>query len=237
MKTKVQRKIIRIDEAKCNGCGLCIIACAEGALELRDGKAKLVSEKYCDGLAACIGECPEGALTISEREAEEFDEAAVEHHLHEKEHAEEKLPCGCPSVTVTRFERAEEPSTCVQQKSTLGQWPVQLALVPPHAPYLNQADLLLSADCVPYAYAGFHQDFLCNHALLVACPKLDDFEAHLEKLTDVLSQAQVKSLTVLRMEVPCCSGLSFMAKKALAASGKALPFKEVVIGIRGETKE
>lgn len=236
MATKVLRKVIQIDEDKCDGCGLCVTACAEGALELKDGKVRLVSDKYCDGLAACIGDCPQGALKIVEREAEEFDETAVEHHLHEKEHTEEKLPCGCPSATVTQFESGDDVRVSAPQQSTLGHWPVQLTLVPPKAPFLNQADVLLVADCVPFAYAGFHQDFLKNHAVLVACPKLDNFDAHLAKLTDVLRQAQVKSLTVVHMEVPCCSGLAYMAKKALAASGKNIPFKEVTIGVRGDVK-
>ena len=236
MATKVLRKVIQIDKDKCDGCGLCVTACAEGALELKDGKVQLISDKYCDGLAACIGECPQGALKIVEREAEEFDEEAVEHHLHDKEHTEEKLPCGCPSATVTQFERHNDVCVSAPQKSTLRHWPVQLTLVPPRAPFLNQADVLLVADCVPFAYAGFHQDFLKNHAVLVACPKLDNFDAHLAKLTNVLRQAQVKSLTVVHMEVPCCSGLAFMAKKALAASGKNIPFKEVIIGVRGDVK-
>jgi len=238
--TKMIRKIIKIDEEKCNGCGVCVPACAEGALQIIDGKAKLISEKYCDGLGACLGECPQGAITIEERAAEEFDEEATELHLEEKKHIREELPCGCSSATVTRFEKPETagttPSTDTPQQSTLGHWPVQLTLVPPTTPFLQGADLMLAADCVPFAYAGFHQDFLRGHALLVACPKLDDFQAHLEKLTDILSHSSVKSLTVVHMEVPCCSGLVSMVKQAMQLSGKDIPLKEVTIGIKGDLK-
>ena len=256
--TGLKRKIVKIDEEKCNGCGLCMIACAEGALQIVDGKAKLISDKYCDGLGACLGECPQGAITIEERAAEEFDEKAVEHHLEQKRQAESKLPCGCPSTTVVQFEKqAEETLPCgcssatvtqfekgqtcecapeheVRQESRLGHWPVQLTLVPPTAPFLQGADLMLIADCVPFAYADFHQDFLKDHAVLVACPKLDDFPAHQAKLTEILRQAQLKSLTVVHMEVPCCSGLVHMAKQAINASGKNIPFKDITISVRGD---
>ncbi len=238
MTTKTIRKIIRIDEEKCDGCGVCILACAEGALQIIDGKAKLISENYCDGLGACLGECPQEAITIENREADEFDEEAVSHHLAAKDL--DPLPCGCSSATVTQFERQETtevaPGVTVDQQSTLSQWPVQLTLVPPGAPFLDQADLILAADCVPFAYAGFHQDFLRNHALLVACPKLDDFEAHQRKLTSILRDAEVKSLTVVHMEVPCCSGLAHMAKQAIRLSERDIPFKEVTVGIRGDLK-
>ncbi|MEE8470268.1 MAG: 4Fe-4S binding protein [Dehalococcoidia bacterium] len=256
MTTRVSRKIVTIDEEKCDGCGLCVPSCAEGALQIIDGKAKLVSEIFCDGLGACLGECPQGAITIEEREAREFDEAAVEEHLHgTSESEEEQLPCGCPSTTVTQFEREELPMGCpsarvtqlerqevagvapedtARQPSTLGHWPVQLTLVPPSAPFLQGADVLLAADCVPFAYAGFHRDFLEDHALLVACPKLDDLQAHLNKLTSILSQSDVKSLTVVHMEVPCCSALVHMAMQAIRASGKDVPFEEVTIGVRGD---
>jgi len=238
MATKLLRKIVKIDEEKCNGCGLCIPACAEGAIQLIDGKAKLISEKYCDGLGACLGECPQGAITIEERAAEEFDEEAVEHHLGQKEHIADELPCGCPSATVRQFERKEATGVALreatEQQPMLTQWPIQLTLVPPTAPFLQGADLLLVADCVPFAYAGFHQNFLRNHSLLVACPKLDDFQSHLKKLTEILRQAQVKSLTVVHMEVPCCLELVQMAKQAIIASGKDIPFKEVTVGIKGD---
>ena len=237
MVTKVLRKIVRIDEEKCNGCGVCVPACAEGALQIVDGKAKLISETYCDGLGACLGECPQGAITIEEREAKDFDEEAVEHHLHQRERIEEELPCGCPSATVTQFERREAtsvaPAETARQPSMLGHWPVQLTLVPPGAPFLQGADLVLVADCVPFAYPDFHRDFLRDHALLVACPKLDDFQAHLRKLTEILRQSDMKSLAVVHMEVPCCSGLVHMAKQAMYVSGKEIPFREITVGIRG----
>jgi ferredoxin len=238
MTTKTIRKIIRIDEDKCNGCGACVPACAEGALQIMDGKAKLISETYCDGLGACLGECPQGAITIEDREAEEFDEEAAKAHLEEHEHDEKDLPCGCPSATVSQFERQEATGSATvereAQPSMLGHWPVQLTLVPPTAPFLQGVDLVLASDCVPFAYAGFHRDFLKNHSLLVACPKLDDFQAHLKKLTDILSRSSVKSLTVVHMEVPCCSGLVHMARQAIQLSGKAIPLKEVTIGIKGD---
>ena len=255
MTTKTVRKIVSIDEDKCDGCGACVIACAEGALQIIDGKAKLVSEVYCDGLGACLGECPQDAITIEEREAAEFDEAAVEEHLHRQEHAGGTLPCGCPSSTVTEFERtpafagcpsanvarftrdesADAATTDVERRpSMLGHWPVQLTLVPPHAPFLREADVVLAADCVPFAYPEFHRDFLKDRALLVACPKLDDYQAHLQKLIAILREADINSLRVLHMEVPCCSGLVQMAQQAIAASGKDIPFSEVTIGIRGD---
>ena len=238
MKTRTLRKIIKIDEEKCNGCGACVPACAEGALQIIDGKAKLVSETYCDGLGACLGECPQGAITIEERAAEEFDEEAVKLYLEEEKPTMEELPCGCSSATVTQFEKQEartvSPKEAADQPSMLSHWPVQLTLVPPTASFLQGADLVLAADCVPFAYASFHQDFLSNHSLLVACPKLDDFQAHLEKLADILRHSQVKSLTVVHMEVPCCSGLVYMVKQAMHLSGKDIPFKEVTIGIKGD---
>lgn len=241
MATKTVRKIVKIDEELCNGCGACTIACAEGALKIIDGKARLVSEKYCDGLGNCL-DCPQGAITIEEREAEDFNEAAVEEHLHGEE-VEEKIPCGCPSANIARFVRETATTASVELKpeattvSRLGHWPVQLALVPPTAPFLKGADLVLSAHCVPFAYAGFHQDFLGdNTALLVACPKLDDFQAHQKKLNEILKQSGIKSLTVLHMEVPCCSGLVHMAKQAILTSGNVVPFRDITIGIRGERK-
>ena len=241
MTTKTIRKIVTIDEDLCNGCGACVPSCAEGALQIVDGKAKLISETYCDGLGACLGECPQGAITVEERTADDFDEEAVKIHLEEKnEHVEEELPCGCPSATVTWFERQDTGGVALRdapsQPSMLGHWPVQLTLVPPTAPFLKGTDLVLTADCVPFAYAGFHQDFLINHSLLVACPKLDNFQAHLEKLTDILRHSSVKSLTVVHMEVPCCSGLVHMARQAIQLSGKDIPLKEVTIGIKGDLK-
>ncbi|MFC2036036.1 ATP-binding protein [Chloroflexota bacterium] len=234
------RKIINIDEGKCNGCGLCVPACAEGALQIVDGKVKLISEKYCDGLGACLGECPQGAIIIEERAAEGFDEEATKHHLERKEQITEELSCDCPSAMVTQFKNQEaigvDLGESTEQQSTLSQWPVQLTLVPPTAPFLQGTDLVLAADCVPFAYADFHRNFLRNHSLLVACPKLDDFQAHLKKLIDILSYSQVESLTVVHMEVPCCFGLVQMAEQAVQLSGKDIPFKEVTIGVKGDLK-
>jgi Pyruvate/2-oxoacid:ferredoxin oxidoreductase delta subunit len=225
MATKTVRKVVKIDEGKCNGCGACVISCAEGALKIVNGKAKLISEKYCDGLGNCL-DCPQGAITIEEREAEEFNEAAVEQHL---------------SANIARFTRAtsapETPKAHAFIESRLGHWPVQMALVPPAAPFLKGADVVLSAHCVPFAYAGFHRDFLGeNTALLTACPKLDDFQAHQLKLNEILAKSGIKSLTVLHMEVPCCSGLVHMAKQAVLAGGNVVPFRDITISIRGERK-
>ena len=240
MTTRIMRKIVRIDEEKCNGCGACVPSCAEGALQIIDGKAKLISERYCDGLGACLGECPQGAITIEERAAQEFDEEATKLHLEQKASATEELPCGCSSATVTQFEQPDVSGDSrneeTHQPSVLNHWPVQLTLVPPTAPFLQGADLVLAADCVPFAYAGFHRDFLKDRVVLVACPKLDDFPAHLKKLTDILSQSSVKSLTVVHMEVPCCAGLTHMVKQAMQSAGKDIPLKEVTIGIKGDLK-
>jgi ferredoxin len=237
MTTRVIRKIVRIDEEKCNGCGACVPACAEGALQIVDGKARLVGEVYCDGLGACLGECPQGAISIEEREAEEFDEATVERRLHELSEPGREAPCGCPGAAVEQFDRREvagrRSAPSVSQPSMLGHWPVQLALVPPGAQFLRGADVVLVADCVPFAYAGFHRDFLNDRAVLVACPKLDDFQAHLVRLTRILRQSDIRSLSIVHMEVPCCSGLVEMAKRAVAASGKAIPLNEVTVGTRG----
>ena len=232
MITKTARNVVKIDEEKCTGCGACIIACAEGALEIVDGKARLISEKYCDGLGNCLN-CPEGAITIEQRPAEEFDEAAVAQHL-EATDVEDKLACGCSSATVTQFEVAAAPAE-KPQASRLGHWPVQLALVPPTAPFLKDADLVLAADCVPFACADFHRQFLGEgKALLVACPKLDDFPAHQARLNAILERSGIKSLTVVHMEVPCCSGLVYMARQAIVATGNNIPFREVTISTRGE---
>lgn len=239
MTTKTIRKIIKIDEEKCDGCGLCVPACPEEALQIINGKAKLVKESFCDGLGACLGECPRGAITIEERAADEFDQAAVKHYLAQEKPATEEHHFACPSVAVKQFEKKEAEVTekeAASSPSMLSHWPIQLTLVPPTAPFLHGADLMLVADCVPFAYADFHQDFLQGRALLVACPKLDDFPAHLSKLAEILRQSEVKSLTVMIMEVPCCFGLVQMAKQAIALSGKDILLKTLTIGVRGELK-
>jgi Pyruvate/2-oxoacid:ferredoxin oxidoreductase delta subunit len=240
MSAKVTRKIIKINEAKCDGCGLCVPACVEGALQIIDGKAKLVKESYCDGLGVCLGECPQDAIIIEEREVEEFDEKAAVKHKEVQGDNIDRFPSACPSATIKQFDKQNtvpNVSTNPQSmNSMLTHWPVQLTLVPPTAGFLKGSDLILAADCVPFAYASFHTDFLGDHTLLVACPKLDDFQAHQDKLTDILRVADIKSLTVLIMEVPCCSGLLHMAKQAIAASGSKTMLKSIVIGIKGEIK-
>jgi len=239
MANRVLRKIIQIDEEKCTGCGDCIKACAEGALAIVDGKAKLVSEIYCDGLAACLGKCPADAIRIIEREAQDFDEEATRLHLAERAEASKNATSACPGSAVKELAKTEARpgvQSSMEQESMLSHWPVQLALVPPGAKFLAGTDVVLVADCVPFAYPNIHRDFLRDHSVLVACPKLDNFEAHLAKLTDILKTSEIKSLTVVHMEVPCCSGLAFMARKALAASGQNIAFKEITIGIRGDIK-
>ncbi|MFC1954340.1 ATP-binding protein [Chloroflexota bacterium] len=240
MTVKTERAIVKIDEEKCNGCGVCIPKCAEGALQIVDGKVKLISEKFCDGLGACLGECPQGALIVEKRMADEFDEEAMKLNLEREVDTNDKPHDRCPSETVTRFEKQTETTPdsgeVTDQASMLNHWPVKLTLVPPTAPFLQGADLLFVADCVPFTYAGFHQDFIKEHALLIACPKLDDFQAHLEKLTDILRKSTITSLTVVHMEVPCCSGLVYMVKQAMQLAGKDIPFKEVTINIKGAIK-
>ncbi len=232
------RKIIEIDEEKCTGCGLCITGCAEGALQLVNGKAKLVKESYCDGLGACIGECPEGALKIVEREAMPFSEEEVHQHLKELNEKKSELPCGCPGSSVRNFEPCPVPEREsvdeINLKSQLTHWPVQLTLVPPTAPFFQGKELVVTAQCVPIAYADFHNSFLKNRAVVIACPKLDNFNAHLAKLTDIFRLSDIKKVIIAHMEVPCCFGLVHMVHKALEASGKNIPVEEVNISVRGE---
>ncbi len=236
------RKIVRIDEEKCNGCGLCIPNCAEGALQIVDGKAKLMSEKFCDGLGACLGHCPQDAITVIEREAEDFDEKAVEVHLHKQKQAQPKpqpVFTGCPSSRAMQFKVPETQTETVSTTlsvSQLTQWPVQLKLVPINALYFQDADLLVAADCVPFAYPDFHRDFLKRKAVVVGCPKLDDVQFYKEKLTEIFKANSIKSITVPYMEVPCCFGLVKATEDAIEASGKNIPLKKVKIGIRGDIK-
>ncbi|MBM3708913.1 MAG: 4Fe-4S dicluster domain-containing protein [Actinobacteria bacterium] len=313
------RKIIEIDEDKCNGCGLCIPNCPEGALQVIDGKARLISDLFCDGLGACIGQCPQEAIRVIEKEAEPYSESKVmenivkrgkntivAHLRHLKEHNEmelfdeairylkannqenplsdeeagkvledapdsrDRLPCGCPGTVVMNLREKEaenksgasafasekktvaanaglkvknmdsEPEKIeknlkqkTDRKSRLGQWPVQITLVPSNAPYLRNARLLIAADCVPFAYAGFHEDMLDGKILLVGCPKLDDSEFYLKKITEILRQNDLKSITVAHMEVPCCFGMLGIVRQALKDSGKDIPVEEITIGIKG----
>ncbi|MEF3695894.1 ATP-binding protein [Desulfolutivibrio sp.] len=239
------RKIIEIDEELCNGCGQCVTGCAEGALHIVDGKARLVAERYCDGLGACIGECPTGALQIIERPAEAFDEAAV-HELLAAEKAA-PMPCGCPSSNVMSLSPCEKanaptgltgapdsaPAAGVGRASALSHWPVQLRLIPADAPFLRGASLLLAADCVPASFPGYH-DFLAGRCVAIGCPKFDDATAYVAKLTDMIRVAGITDITVLEMEVPCCHGLHRIALSAVEGSGARVPVRRVVVSRRGE---
>ena len=241
---KVMRKIIEIDEERCDGCGQCVPGCAEGALAIVDGKAKVVSDVFCDGLGACIGDCPNDALKLIEREAEEFDEAAVEEHLEnlKTKGDEQKLACGCPSTQIQSFistacEGANQPAAIAGTESALAHWPVQINLVPPHAPFLKNADLLVVADCAPLAFPDFHSRFLKGKAVMLGCPKFDNVEAYVDKFAQIFSTAEIKSITTVVMEVPCCAGLPFIIKKGLEKSGKDVPLTEVVVSTRGKILE
>ena len=274
-----KRKIITIDEEKCNGCGLCIPNCPEGALQVIDKKARLISDLFCDGLGACIGHCPQGAIVIEEREAESYDEKKVmanivrqgenvikAHLKHLEDHGEKKLlsqaqeylkeqgivisgakaqkhdapvPCGCPGSSIRDLRHPsiatnEAGTPSVKRESQLQQWPVQLMLVPPTAPFFENADLLIAADCVPFAYPSFHEDLLKGKVLLVGCPKLDNIEVYEGKLRQIINERNLKSVTYAHMEVPCCFGLTGIIASLIEESGKKIPFKEVVISIKGE---
>lgn len=248
---KVIREVIRIDEELCDGCGLCAPACAEGAIQMIDGKARLVSDRYCDGLGACLGECPQGAITFEKREAEEFDESAVVDRLKElglstEEHAAKMdsrpKPIhsgGCPGSRMFDFreETLDEPVQSPSLRSELRQWPVKLNLVNPSAPYFAGADLILAADCAAFAYASFHPDYLRGKAIAIGCPKFDDLDHYIEKLAAIIVESEIKSITVVHMEVPCCLGLVHAAREAIKASGRDVPLESVVISIRGEVKD
>ncbi|MDD2751833.1 MAG: 4Fe-4S binding protein [Candidatus Omnitrophica bacterium] len=224
-----KRKIIKIDEKKCNGCGECIPNCKEDAIQIVNNKARLVSEVFCDGLGACLGACPQGAITIEEREAEAFDEEKVKAHI--------SGHCACPGSKIMDFRKSEtahEGACVAEARSELQQWPIQIMLVPAHAPYLENANLLIAADCVPFAYANFHHDLLKGKILLVGCPKLDDLEAYKEKFKQIFKLNQIKSITYAHMEVPCCSGLIGVIKEAIKGSAKNVVFEEAIISIQGE---
>lgn len=244
---KVTRKVIEIDEERCDGCGLCVPACAEGAIQIIDGKAKLVADRFCDGLGACLGDCPNDALRVIERDAEEFDEEAVEQHLKAigppRAAAHQTLACGCPSSQVRTF---QADKACAMAAETLGadrsvsaltHWPVQIRLIPPTAPFLKGADLLVLADCVGVAYPGLQGDLLAGRVVMMGCPKFDDTEEYIEKFKEVFKTAKPLSVTLAIMEVPCCSGLAYIVKEALKASGVSIPVEEVVVGVRGERLE
>lgn len=284
------RTVVQIDEDLCDGCGLCVPGCAEGALQIVDGKAKLVSDVYCDGLGACLGDCPLGAITMVERDADEFDAGAVNQHLktigrdplpedhdhgHEHGHAhsqidaaageDDTLACGCPGTMVQSF--TEQPAPAKPLAPVMGgcpgsaarsftdaptapaadsagpvasritNWPVQLMLVPPKAPYLDGARLLLAADCAPFAYGDFHRKFMEGRTTIIGCPKLDNMDIYIQKLTAIFAQNDIQSVEVAYMEVPCCGGLVHLVRQALEASGKAIPATMYKIGIRGDYVE
>lgn len=229
------RKIIQIDEEKCNGCGACAAACHEGAIGMVNGKAKLMRDDYCDGLGDCLPACPTGAISFTVREAEAYNEAAVAENKAKKREGQ-KLPCGCPgsnSKRIVREEKPEENSGAVRMQSRLAQWPVQIKLVPVNAPYFDGVKLLIAADCTAYAYAGFHEEFIKGHITLVGCPKLDGVD-YSEKLTEIIKNNDIKSVTVVRMEVPCCGGLENAAVTALKNSGKFIPWSVVTISTDGK---
>ena len=272
------RSIIKIEEEKCTGCAECIPNCPEGALQIIDGKARLISDLFCDGLGACIGHCPEGAITIEEREAEPYDEkktmanivkhgenTVIAHLKHLKEHGETELlslaieyleennipvpgfekpaapfPAtgGCPGSRMMQFDQpateTEEAGTGPAMASQLRQWPIQIHLVPPNAPYFKDADLLVAADCVPFAYADFHRDLLKGKIVMVGCPKLDDSQFYIEKMTQIFTANDIKSITCAHMEVPCCLGLANVVQSALEKAGKDIPYEDVTIGIKGD---
>lgn len=247
------RRVIHIDEEKCNGCGACANACHEGAIGMVDGKAKLLRDDYCDGLGDCLPTCPTNAITFVEREAAAYDEAAVLANKAKKEAEKAKaagtsaptqapMAGGCPGTRMRmlnqRLEETEDstPAALQQSVSRLGQWPCQIKLVAPNAPYFNGAKLLIAADCTAYAYARMHEDFMKGKVTLIGCPKLDDID-YSEKLTTIISNNDIKSVTIVRMEVPCCGGLEFAAKKALQASGKFIPWQVVTITIDGNILE
>ena len=251
----MKRKIVEIDAAKCNGCGLCANACHEGAIAIVDGKAQLVKDDYCDGMGDCLPECPTGAIRIVEREAAAYDEKAVQERKMAKMQEQMKAggmaladrtppPSGCPSKAMRQFNRAT-PATGAPQPSAadadaqervppsqLAQWPCQIRLVPATAPFFKGAKLLVAADCTAYAYAAFHRDFMRGKVTIVGCPKLDPVD-YSEKLTEVIRENDIKSVTIVRMEVPCCGGLELAAKKALQASGKFIPWQVVTISLDG----
>ncbi|MBN1781852.1 4Fe-4S binding protein [bacterium] len=274
----MERDIIKIDEDKCTGCGMCVPGCPEGALQIIDGKARLISDLFCDGLGACIGECPEGAIHIEKREAEPYDERKVmeniikagpntvrAHLSHLKDHGETahlktavdvlkekkqiipdgfggKKPLqhghamgGCPGSRMIDFTGEDAPSSTGDISSQLKQWPVQMHLVSPVAPYFQHADVVLAADCTAYAVGDFHQRFMKGKALAIACPKLDEgMDIYLAKLTALIDEAEINTLTVVIMQVPCCGGLIHLAQKALSQSGRKIPVKKVVVGIKGD---
>lgn len=229
----MKRKIIKIDKEKCNGCGACALACHEGAIEMIDGKAVLTREDYCDGLGDCLPACPTNAISFEEREAPAYNEEAVKQAKMQKR---VKLPCGCPGTQSKTIKRDNIPVQRQTVTSQLSQWPCQIKLVPVNAPYFDGANLLIAADCTAYAYGNFHNEFIHNHIALIGCPKLDDGD-YTEKLTTIISNNNIKSVKIVRMEVPCCSGIEKATVQALKASGKFIPWQVVTISTDGKILE
>lgn len=225
------RKIIKINEEKCNGCGACAAACHEGAIGMVDGKARLMREDYCDGLGDCLPACPTDAISFEEREAPAYDEAAVRKSKEKNESA--PLPCGCPGTQSKAIHHEAHENAFIKTNSQLSQWPVQIKLVPVNAPYFNDANLLIAADCTAYAYGNFHEEFIRNHITLIGCPKLDGGD-YAEKLTQIITVNNIKSVTIVRMEVPCCGGLENAAKRALQESEKFIPWRVITISTDGK---
>lgn len=224
----MKRLIVKIDEDRCDGCGICIPACVEEALQIVDGKARLVKDSFCDGLGACLNECPQGAIALEEREAEAFEEEEVKMNLESKIGLD-----SCPSAAVQNWE-IRRGTSVIRAPSLLTHWPVKLRLVSPGAPYFRRDELVVAADCGPFAYGSFHQDFLGERAIVTGCPKFDDLEFYLEKLTEILRNSGVKKIIIVRMEVPCCSMLTNVVQKAVSSSSKGISIEEKVIGIKGE---
>jgi len=240
---KTLRKIIEIDEARCDGCGQCVTSCAEGALQIIDGKARVIAEIFCDGLGACIGECPQGALKIVERVADPFDEQAVEEHIKGQGAAPSHAPaaCGCPGNSMKSFKSpCEDISKSAgngSSVSALTHWPVQIRLVQAAAPFLRGANLLIAADCTAFAHPDFHGELLSGKVLMVGCPKLDNAQEYQDKFADIFRNAGVKKVTIAAMEVPCCSKLPMIVKKAMEISGANIPIEEVIVGIQGGVRK
>lgn len=228
------RKIIRIDEERCNGCGKCVDACAEGALEVREGKARVIKDLLCDGFGACLGECPQGALTIEEREAVPFDEEAAKRHVEE---LKEPKSCGCPSATPMLLKPQAVAGTPTREGSELGNWPIQMRLVSPNAPYFKDARLLLAGDCTAFAFASMHPDFIKGRTTVIGCPKLDDNEEFVGKLSTILSENRIKDVTLVHMEVPCCGQMKRLVAEARKRTGSTVPVKSYTVRRTGELVE